>query len=102
MANAHTPGPWYISPTNWEDCHAGIYSEEANSYLAVIVGTPNSEEDARLIAEAPAMLEALRAIRAKAAECGNDTSAPDHVAALFYDIVEDANDILARIDGEAA
>lgn len=59
MSGAHTPGPWHVSPTDWEDCHAGIYSEEANSYLAVIVGTPCSEGDTRLIAAAPELLAAL-------------------------------------------
>ena len=56
----HTPGPWSISPTNWEDCHAGIYAGEANSYIAVIVGTPNSEADTHLIASAPDLLEVLQ------------------------------------------
>lgn len=55
----HTPAPWSISPTDWEDCHAGIYAGEANCYLAVIVGTPNSDADAHLITAAPDLLAAL-------------------------------------------
>ena len=98
MSNTHTPGPWAAS-----NYHAlGGYPVRTVEPDTIPIAIVPDLADARLIAEAPAMLEALRAIRAKAAECGNDTSAPDHVAALFYDIVEDANDILARIDGEAA
>lgn len=55
----HTTGPCEISSTNWEDCAHGIYSGEENSYLAVTLNGPNADEDARLIAAAPDMYDAL-------------------------------------------
>jgi hypothetical protein len=53
---------WNISETNWEDCHAGIYEPEANSYIAVVLNGPEADERARLIAAAPDLLEALEAV----------------------------------------
>lgn len=43
------------------------------------------------------MLAALKRIRVMAAEYGNDTTLPDSVAAMFYDIVEDAGDAIAAV-----
>jgi hypothetical protein len=62
-------------------------------------------EDAQhgpLIAAAPAMLAALKRIHVMAAEYGNNLRLPDDVAAMFYDIVEDAGDAIAAAKGADA
>lgn len=59
---------WNVSPTDWEDCHAGIYEEQANSYVAVVIGGPDSEEHTNLIAAAPELLTSLEAIISLAQE----------------------------------
>lgn len=51
---------WEISPTNWEDCHAGVYEPDANSYVAVVLDGPDAEANARLIAAAPDLLAVLK------------------------------------------
>lgn len=68
MTGAHTPGPWSRGPSYLGDgtCinGAGIY---AGDFLVVRMPVkadrplPQKEADARLIAAAPALLEALRA-----------------------------------------
>lgn len=50
----------------------------------------------------PSLTATLRGVQAKAAEGGNLPGVPDNIAALFYDIVEDIQDLLASpaITGE--
>lgn len=50
---------WNTQPTDWEDCYVGVFEPEANSYVAVVLDGPDSEANARLIAAAPELLEAL-------------------------------------------
>ena len=45
-------------------------------------------------------LAALERIQALAAKYGNDLALPNNVAAMFYDIVEDAGDAIIAIKGE--
>lgn len=92
----HTPGPWKASNYHALGGYPVRTAEPDTTPIAIVPDLTN----ARLIAEAPAMLEVLRAIRLKAQVGGNLKDIPDNVAALFYDIIEDANDMLARIDGE--
>lgn len=96
MSAAHTPGPWKVSPTDWEDCYAGIYSEEANSYLAVIVGTPCSDGDTRLIAAAPDLLAALEAMHA----CHRAFSSSENWTALDDEARLLAEKAIAKARGE--
>lgn len=65
MSNAHTPGPWRITGS---DAHGGmIHSDDGRIIAAWPYESPHSPEsgqamaNARLIAAAPAMLDALRA-----------------------------------------
>ena len=52
MSAAHTPGPWYLNPRGWVVQSTGdIVTRLECSY--------NKEADARLIAAAPELLEAL-------------------------------------------
>lgn len=53
---------WNVQPTDWEDCHAGIFEPDANSYVAVVLAGPDSEAHTNLIAAAPDMLAALEEI----------------------------------------
>lgn len=46
------------------------------------------------------MLAALKRIHVLASEYGNNLNLPDDVAAMFYDIVEDASDAIAKAKGE--
>lgn len=70
--NKHTPGPWVFDPENtgnvFEVC-AGIISEpDKDSFLArptvanVPIGSEHYEADARLVAAAPQLLEACKAL----------------------------------------
>jgi len=68
----HTPGPWQVIEDNhddYEEGHIAIEADEAGRDVAVVVSTnPESQVDlspeewanARLIAAAPELLEALR------------------------------------------
>lgn len=60
MVNKHTPGPWgYLRYNHWNnpnlDCFEITYGEHGEA----IADTVYEEADARLIAAAPQMLEAL-------------------------------------------
>ena len=62
MTAAHTPGPWTVAPTN---SGLMIRSEAQPGYLAEIRYAKDERQhkaNARLIAAAPALAEALRAI----------------------------------------
>jgi hypothetical protein len=59
--NAHTPGPWQT--TDEKDRRGWLYIEGNYEVLARITGSPDDVEaqaNARLIAAAPELLEALR------------------------------------------
>ena len=74
---AHTPGPWFVPDQTWaretrievEDDIACPGSGGAMSYTTIVCTlgwnrtTPEWEANARLIAAAPALLEALVAMR---------------------------------------
>lgn len=108
MTSTHTPGPWFADDA--ADCaHMAQCLIDNPTWIAVADTSDGgghvaycAPDNARLIAEAPAMLEVLRAIRLKAQVGGNLKDIPDNVAAMFYDIIEDANDMLASIEGGAA
>lgn len=61
MTTQHTPGPWYRSPN-------GDYITDSNNcYVAQVTGAselakPTAHANARLIAAAPEMLDALKAL----------------------------------------
>lgn len=74
--NKHTPGPWRIDPT----CNADIQSADGTREIATVITGFNSfaivhpngaenlseaEANGRLIAAAPELLEALRAMLAQ-------------------------------------
>lgn len=84
MTHKHTPGPWYVA--NRLGNHQGLVVEEGTSRNVALT---YDSADARLIAEAPAMLEGLRAANIALIDCG------------YEHLREKIRAILARIDGEA-
>ena len=97
----YTPGPWQAQPeqggafTIWsgESQLGELQPDDMGDRLP-------AEANARLIAAAPDMLEALKAIVAKAHDYGNRSDVPNNAACGFYDIVEDARDAIAKAKGE--
>jgi hypothetical protein len=66
-AAAHTPGPWCVN-----DTHGGRYIEtKSEDAVAQVFRSKRYLADARLIAAAPDLLEALRLmLRGTQADCG--------------------------------
>lgn len=64
MSAKHTPGPWvieenpYVSPA----MQVAAFEESGNRHLQILVHSHNREADARLIAVAPELLEALEGL----------------------------------------
>ena len=59
MKTKHTPGPWVINPIN----HCEILADGRLTMNTVVANVPVGMPDARLIAAAPEMLEALEKIK---------------------------------------
>ena len=61
MNTDHSPAPWNVTRhgTPAHTPQYGVYSEECPRDLAIVTG-PNAKADARLIAAAPDLLEALK------------------------------------------
>ena len=102
MKNTHTPGPWAAAQSirgYWFIEH--LQGKE----LYTLTRLDCAEQDARLIAAAPDMLEALRAI---ATYMRGDLTADDFKAFglkrgdLTGNVRRIAETVLTRIDGEAA
>lgn len=95
MTSQHTPGPWIAEDQSGKVPFWAIYGAD---HSAIVYGTLRGPEElaanARLIAEAPAMLEALRKV-CKA--LNGRIHSNDALSA-----VAECAAILARIDGEAA
>lgn len=67
----HTPGPWAIAEPTYK-CLVTAGENGLHIAQAATVGTPNCEANARLIATAPEMLDALRDIVSSSnANCGD-------------------------------
>lgn len=61
---AHTPGPWWIEQRpqseKYPDLHDNLIMAKYCGQDCVVASIDNSDEDARLIAAAPTMLQALK------------------------------------------
>ncbi|NGR09360.1 hypothetical protein G5B41_17610 [bacterium SGD-2] len=75
MEHKHTPGPWQIGIADWDENDDARYSLAGNKEVHI--------GDARLIAAAPDLLEALH----EAAECIGDRSAG---SSRFWDLYDAA------------
>lgn len=80
----HTPGPWTLDvPAHGTDyLHAGVKHDDTGAlitllYVASERGRPEAEANARLIAAAPELLQALRTAGHELRELGNVCLAND-------------------------
>lgn len=75
MNNKHTPGPWYWSRDTMEDrCDITLHSE-ATGYSILYCCAKPREPNARLMAAAPDLLEALQALDTLFAPIAKDATA---------------------------
>jgi hypothetical protein len=68
MTDKHTPGPWTIRQENQRGIYGNILIQDSNSHTIAELVPSNrrrGKADARLIAAAPELLEALEAAEAK-------------------------------------
>lgn len=117
MTSKHTPGPWYVGKGGEAYGYVGrIFSDNPTRLIAQTT-VPSGDDlrghvqtlaNARLMAEAPAMLEALRGLIQSVRKIQADKqleATTDGLGILFGDVLaerlEKAEAILARIDGEA-
>ena len=100
MENAkHTQGPWEVSSTNWEDCHAGIYAHDGNSYIAVVLDGPDAEDNTNLIAAAPDLLAACELLAQSVAYAADALDAP--AQSTMRANLADALAAIAKAKGES-
>lgn len=98
--NKHTPGPWSVKPNSGS---YSIHSENqslygADPYLATVDGIQRSANfaNARLIASAPELLEALKQFYKTFAL----HNCPENIdPALFYATMEKAQLTIAKAEG---
>ena len=88
--SAYTPGPWFIEATSRIGHHAVIDGDG----FTICNPSPMGEANARLIANAPALADALRATL----RC-LEWHAERHGVGMDAKIVADARALLARIEG---
>jgi hypothetical protein len=92
MTTQHTPGPWYSQPTAGHETHgqSAIASEATGKTVAIAY---DGEADARLLAAAPELLEALNNLAGGLVDYMNDDEAelPD---------VTEAIELIAKITNE--
>lgn len=89
----HTPGPWEVGSTIESDTQAIIH--DGDSVLAILTTIPPNPANARLIAAAPDLLEALRKM-ADMVEA--EVLGPEWVWA--HEIIEEARAAIAKATGE--
>nr|WP_313510277.1 hypothetical protein [Stenotrophomonas geniculata] len=65
MSSKHTPGPWIYAYSDSDTCHFVVSAPHEREEVAGEYGIPRSD-DARLIAAAPELLDAL----IEAVDCG--------------------------------
>ncbi len=102
MTSKHTPAPWRADEWDcvWigDEDHALLVANCRNSVMADRVSQEQAPANARLIAEAPAMLSELRNIQ-NGIETRAITSEHDET---FATAAHRIRALLARIDGEGA
>lgn len=106
MTTKHTPGPWLA--TGWENTVVNIPDTHHGGHLTICVypasgQAPRSEAvaNARLIAAAPDMLEALKAI-AEACEANADSAMGEGWIKAHEKFGAFAHAALAKATGKAA
>lgn len=101
--NKHTPGPWSVNPPffkNWDSrCIYGV-----TEYVACVGGVENCREtidaNARLIAAAPELLEALEFLVFAFESCDETGYVDGHGFIDTEDLKEKARQAIAKAKGE--
>lgn len=60
MSAPHTPGPWHLLPRSGLNDKPGVQRGTEGGFLVYGSSAEREEADARLIAQAPALLKSLR------------------------------------------
>lgn len=107
MNPKHTPGPWEARKNEWCEWNVHVPARESRGLLYIIArdvggdssgsmyGTP--EDNARLIAAAPELLDAAAAIDDNAEEC----EGPDGAAYMIdADLLHALRDAIAKATGD--
>ena len=95
----HTPGPWRLEHSSM----TGQYVVRMGKAAIVVSDNADSAANARLIAAAPELLEALRSISAIAFHLGwNEGNRPDLSNEDRWRIVNIYRTALAKVNGEHA
>lgn len=102
---AHTPGPWevrgsWVFPQNKDDIDDIVHMSESD-----LRSSSERMANARLIAAAPELVEALRGCADALREAGKDFALANPLAARpnLYELHEQtARAILTKIDGKAS
>jgi len=89
----HTPGPWSASPSPTSDGLYHVYKADGNF---LTLEDAEHEANARLIAAAPDLLEALESLYHTANSIGEDTCDP----VAFAGALEDARAAIRKAKGE--
>lgn len=91
MSISHTPGPWIVDPA--EDVPLAVIQDTPDGFgvAEIVAQGPEGEADARLIAAAPDMLEALQRI----------VAVTYHDPDLYGDILGWACAAIAKAEGSA-
>jgi hypothetical protein len=93
----HTPGPWEISKNEAGEldiCEAG-----AGNMLADLAKCKNAEANARLIAAAPDLLEALRGLLRETRQSVPNINVKKHFSLMVQ--MEEAKSAIAKAEGRA-
>jgi hypothetical protein len=99
---SHTPGPWEFVKDLWnseehsEDSPGSIWDIEDQMFIATIEYLDEVEDNARLIAAAPDLLDALKHIEEYWNRDQNETAMAD---ALWH-IIETAQAAIAKAEGD--
>lgn len=83
MSAKHTPGPWFTDEKHYSDKHRYVMSEHApflGTVAVVALGFAEAEANARLIASAPVLLQALRSIAEESTDPGAVECAKEAIA----------------------
>lgn len=98
--SAHTPGPWATSSlsngTEW------TVSIDGGDMLADLTGCPNEQANARLIAAAPDLFKALKALVSTARTFRDVPKDEQEWTSIDDDALEAAFDAIAKATGEQA